>query len=1067
MSKNELNYKYISNILIMLFINILCCANILLAQGGLATLSGTVTDESGAVIPGAEVTIENRATGLKRTVTTNISGVYLFPALKPDTYTITAQKDGFAPIEFKDIVLNVGDEKGLKIQMKVGDVSAEVTVDAGVVLSNETAAVSTVVDRNIIENMPLNGRTMQPLIQLSPGVVPLQTSGEPNGFSVNGQRPSANYTIVDGVSANTGITIGNRNIADGNNGSRAGTNAQGSYASLVSVDAIQEFQILTSTFAPEFGRAPGGQVIINTRSGENKYHGTLHEDFRNDYLDARSFFDVEKPALRYNNFGGTFSGPLPFFNFGEGGPFFHSGKDRTHFFFSYEGQRFLLPQPRTSAPVPSVAARESATSEAARSIFDAYPLPTSSINADTGLFEAAFSDPNNADNASLRIDHNYKGKFMFFGRTNWSQSASETRVISDLNSSQYDSKFFTFGATQILSSNLVNDLRFNWTRSEANSVMKYDGFGGGAGFPSDVLGVFDGASANMTIRLTRGFTARISSGEGAQNTQRQMNIVDNVTYNAGSHQLKFGVDFRRLKPSIGQVGVSDQHIFLFTSGVNALRTFILRRTAQRQVTTIYDTFSVYGQDTWKINPKTTMTFGLRWEINPSPRADDENLPFVTFDRIPDLTQTDLSAVDIAVTNKFYDTSYSNFAPRFGIAYRASEKAGRELTIRGGIGLFYDIGQTGFGGDTYPYGINQRVINASLPLAPFEFPDPNFDLSPINRQALNGADETYATPRSYQWNVTAEQSLGSNQRVQVAYVGQMGRKLLRVRGFLTASNDSVPGRYFHPDVSFFTLVGSRGESDYHSLQAQYSRRFSRRFSTLVNYTLGRSQDTESENSGDQQPINEIAEEQKGPSSFDVRHVFSAAATYEIPTPKSWNGFVNTLFGGWALNAFATARSGTPFNVAISTNDIASSGLVNVRPNVTGEPFWIYDDSLAGGRRLNPDAFDFATIPANGLHGNLGRNQLRGLGAWQVNLSLHKNFRFTERINLRLGIDSFNVLNHANFANPTQTRGSVSGPFRDFGLFTRILSRAGVSATGASPLFASGGPRSHQLSMKFSF
>ncbi len=1055
------------------------------AQGSTAKLSGTVVDQSGASIPGAEVLIENPATGLKRTSISNNSGIFYFPALPPAVYVVTAQKDGFAPVEFKDITLNVGDEKSLKIQLKVGQVGAEVEVIPDPVLADESGAVSTVVSREVVDNLPLNGRDIRPLLQLSPGVALTGVSEvSPGGFSVNGQRPQSNYVIVDGVSANTGVAVGVDTGARArlNNGTSAGTNVQGSYSNLASVDAIQEFQILTSTFAPEFGRSPGGQVILNTRSGTNKYHGSLYEYFRNDVLDAADFFinaaGLEKPALRYNNFGGTFSGPLPFLNFGEGVPFFHDGKDRTHVFVSYEGQRFLLPQAPFNFNVVSNEFRSSQTNPLARTFFNQFPVPTGPTVPGTiyAPFQLSYSEPNSADSVSVRIDHKYKDKYTFFGRYVWAPSSANIRDsgVSSFRTFEKNANFITLGATQIFSSNAVNDLRFNWTKNEGNTRSVYDGFGGGDRFASELFAPGD------TQHQINFFSPQIPNsrvfffeGDEAANRQRQINIVDNFTYNLGAHQLKFGVDFRRLSPKTGDEGVRRQlSIFSINEIQNSMAAFYIARY-RLPVTLIYDNFSAFFQDTWKLSSRTTMTYGFRWEVNPSPKA--EGLPVVTFNQAPVLTQRDQSNIDLALRDRYYDTSYTNFAPRFGISHLLHDKQGWETSLRGGVGIFYDIGQTGFGFQQFPYGGTAFNTSVSLPLDHFTIPEPNLNLSPTNRQSLEGFSDDFKLPRTYQWNITATQSLGKKQALTVGYVGALGRDLTRG---VTVRFVPIPSTtaFFNPNVFGVSVVGNGGESDYHSLQTQFERRLSNGFSAIVNYTLSKSEDNASNSNVIAVPTNQTVEaNDKGLSDFDVKHNFTTAITYNIPTPK-WNGLAKAILGGWSLNSYAFVRSGLPLSVKIrnfkfdpDTNQFLFEEL---RPNVTGEPFYIFDSSLAGGRRLNVNAFDFEGVPS-GQHGNFERNSIRWLGAWQVDLGLHRNFKFGENLNVQLRLESFNVFNHPNFSNPnTEVNrtpfGSVIVPF-DFGLSTRMLSNTSASgfSVGGNPLFQFGGPRSHQIAVRITF
>ncbi len=349
-------------------IALLCGAALLLTGGlfaqDLATVTGSITDPSGAVVPGANVSIIKTDSGLKRSTVTNADGLYVLPSIPPGKYEMHVDKVGFQSLVRDNITLNVATTARINVELQVGDTRQSVTVTGGNDMVQSTPSVGTVVDREFVGNLPLNGRSFQALIMLAPGVVPTKATGNsPGQFSVNGQRANANYIMVDGVGANFGITA-DGTVGQTGAGSIPGFSVSGSTSNLVSVDALQEFKIVTSTFAPEYGRTPGGQVSIVTRSGTNAFHGTVFNYFRNDLLDATDWFTnanrLSKPALRQNNFGGVL-----------GGPAIHN---RTFFFFSYEGLR--LRQPLTTiSQVPSLASRQAAI-PAIRPFMNALPLRT-------------------------------------------------------------------------------------------------------------------------------------------------------------------------------------------------------------------------------------------------------------------------------------------------------------------------------------------------------------------------------------------------------------------------------------------------------------------------------------------------------------------------------------------------------------------------------------------------------------------------------------------------------------------------------------------------------------------
>src|SRR5882724_11623239 len=335
-----------------------------MGQTETATVSGLVTDRTAAAVSGAEVRLQSVERGTVTTTSTNDAGIYVFPSVYPGQYQISVQKQGFKQVDLLGLIVNVQDHIEQNVHLEIGSVAESVTVNASDLHINTTdATVSTVVDRQFAENLPMNGRTFQTLIELAPGVVTAASNLEDGGqFNINGQRANANYWTVDGVGANVGIA--SYSIpGNGLSGSLGSFSALGGTNSLVSVDALQEFRILTSTYAPEFGRTPGGQISIVTRSGTNAFHGSAFDYLRNDVLDANDWFgdfaNLPKPEERQNDFGGTLSGPIL--------------KDRTFFFFSYEGLRLRLPQTLLST-VPDLAARQNAL-PAMQPYLNAFPLP--------------------------------------------------------------------------------------------------------------------------------------------------------------------------------------------------------------------------------------------------------------------------------------------------------------------------------------------------------------------------------------------------------------------------------------------------------------------------------------------------------------------------------------------------------------------------------------------------------------------------------------------------------------------------------------------------------------------
>jgi len=437
---------------------LLCFASLVLAQMETASLSGRVTDPQGAVVPHTVIEAIENDTNIKTTTETNDAGLYYLPSLHPGSYRLVVSKDGFRQIIQADVVLHVQDILTLNFGLQIGSVNETMTVTGGTPLvDTESASVSTVIDRNFVESLPLNGRSFNTLLQLTPGVVlAQQTSGSATGqFSIAGQRTSGNNFLVDGVSANFGVAP-----TAGATGSGAGTgqafSAIGGTSSLVSVDALQEFRVETSSFAPEFGRSPGGQVILNTRAGTNQFHGGLYDYFRNTVLDANDWFanNVNNPRApeHHNDFGGFLGGPIQ--------------PNKTFFFASYEGAR--LRQPSTAiVQVPSEYARSVAPSPLAP-FLNAYPIPddrTIISGVYTGQFAGSYSNPFTLDAGSIRIDHVFNDRLSMFGRYNEAPSAAAVRTnsLSELDTTEVNTRTLTIGFTMTVNPHLYNTLRGNYS----------------------------------------------------------------------------------------------------------------------------------------------------------------------------------------------------------------------------------------------------------------------------------------------------------------------------------------------------------------------------------------------------------------------------------------------------------------------------------------------------------------------------------------------------------------------------------------------------------------------------
>lgn len=1031
------------------------------AQSATATLSGTVQDQNGAVIPGASVVVLNKATGLQREVTTNDDGSFTVPLLPPSTYTVTVRREGFGPVEAKDVVLNVGDQKGLKIQLKAGDVNAEVQITSEAPLINESPAVATTIDRQFVGNLPLNGRSFQSLILLTPGVVIMPSgTGARGEFSVNGQRTEANYFTVDGVSANTGVPAGSLGGAAGFSGSTPSGTAVGTTQSLVSIDALQEFRIQTSSYSAEYGRSPGAQISFSTRVGTNDFHGSAFEYVRNEVFDANNWFNnanrLPKTPLRQNQFGGTFGGPVILPRFGEGGKPFWNGRDRTFFFFSYEGLRLVVPAGAVTRQYPSMALRQSSPS-AIRTILNSWPVPNGpDLGNGLAVYTAAFSNPSNVDATSIRIDHRFSDNFTIFGRYSDSPSAAKSRVsnVALVNSFGFRVKSLTVGTTKIFSAATSNDFRVNYTQNTGSSHQTFDTFGGAQPFdPSAVLGPLP-EHFGFNFSLDFGGFPSISVNR-IENAQRQWNITDTLGISMGDHSLKFGFDFRRLSTFSAQRGLGQVFSYFSQNDLlqnNAPSARVLT-DALVPPTPIYTNFSAFAQDDWKVNRRLTLSLGLRWEVNPPPGEANGNLPY-TLNQISDLRTAQLAPQGTPL----WKTTYSSFAPRFGAAYVLRQAAGRETVLRGGFGVFYDLGNNrgsaGFGG--VGFFTRSRLSNVSIPLNASQLTlSPPSVASPYNN-TVYAFDPHLRLPYTLGWNVAVEQSLGKNQTLTASYVGASGRRLL-------VSQFTNPGalgnaNFFSDEEWGLQLTTNRATSDYHSLQAQFQRRLSRGLQALVSYTWAHAIDDASNNIP-------ITPDQllRGNADFDIRHNLQAAVTYDIPG-RFRNRLARAFLNHWSLDGRLMARSAMPVDVISNIILDPTGNLISVRANVVpGVPIYVSDPAAPGGRLVNFAAFTAPTAAeiAAGRFGNAPRNFVRGFAAWQVDFGLRRQFSLGERLKLQLRGEAFNLFNHPNFGAVGQYL--FAGP----SFFGRAQNTLNSNLGGLNALYQMGGPRSLQFSLRLSF
>jgi hypothetical protein len=1005
----------------------------LTAAGQTASLSGAVMDTSRAVVVGASISITRESTGLRQTTLSNTQGFYFFSFLLPGHYTVTAEGPGFGRVTRSAVKLDPGQYDRLDFTLAPAAVKESLTVRGSASsLQTESSAVGTEIDSELVQNLPLNGRTFQSLIGLAPGVMRPGTINQANpqgGSFINGQRN--NYFTIDGVSANLG----------GGGGSGAVFTVLGTTHNLVSVDGMQEFRLQTSTYSADFGRASGGQVEIVTRSGSNQYHGSAFDYFRNEALDANDFFSnfngFPRAPHRQNDFGGFFGGPVL--------------KDRTFFFASYEGVRLRLPRP-FGTNVPSLSARHAATG-AVQQLLNAFPLPNGAEDPSTmtAILTGNTSDLNSSDNSSIRVDHFVSERLQVFGRYSEARSGgtiigfgTDAAQVANLRSA-------TVGATWLMSFTTSSDLRLNYSRSEGGVSFAPDQTGGAEPPPDSLLFPAPFASRDSSGFRLNGVGPPYMVGRLVDNRQRQGNLVSNTSLFRGSHAIRFGLDYRYLAPHAGPANYT-QHIAF--AGIPGALSGTARRidiTSSDPVSLAYQQLSLYGQDTWKVNARFTLTYGLRWDLTPPPHVKGSQA-LAVLTGFPDLTNLQLAPAGTPV----YSTTYHNFAPRLGAAYQLWQHPGSDTVIRGGFGLFYDLGYGGINAaaSSFPHSRARTALGVPYPLSAQDAAPP----------AVLGLDPPYAgnfvvfgpdhqLPRTYQWNITVDQRFGTSQILSVSYVGEAGRDLLR-QNLLFAPN---PRFEAERTVSVTTNASS---SDYHALQAQFQRRMTRGLAALFSYTWSHSiDDTSSDVGGDNITDPRI---DRGSSDFDARHAFNAALSWEIPNVNGQR-VLRALFNHWSADAIFTARTALPVNVLVEFGDLEDSDLLESRPDrVPGVPLYV-KARVPGGRRIDPAAFSIQTTIRQG---NLERNLVRGFPLTQLDFDLRRQFSISERFKLDWRTDFFNVLNHPNF-------GLVDGQVGVFGPPPSLNPTFGMAFfsvaqySDVNPLYSVGGPRSIQLSLRLSF
>ncbi|HUQ93039.1 MAG TPA: TonB-dependent receptor [Bryobacteraceae bacterium] len=984
-------------------------------------LSGLIRDPSEAAVPAVSITVVNEETGFRRVTLSHADGGYIVASLLPGVYKITVRKEGFRTVVRLGVKLDVAQPARVDFILPLGSMQETITVEGdGALLHGEDSSVGTLVTHEFIEKLPLNGRGLLSLLELAPGtVVTPATRGEAGQFTTNGQRPNTHYFTVDGVSVNTGVSGGGL-PAQVTGGTLPGMTAIGSMHNLISLESLDEFRVQTATTTPEFGRLPGAQVSLSSRSGSNELRGSLFEYFRHERLDANDWFanrvGERRAPLRMNDYGVALGGPLK--------------RNRTFFFLAYEGMRLRQPFAWRS-PVPTAEVRETEVI-GLRTLLSLFPLPNGGpLGPGLAEWTGRNNRPSGFDSGSMRVDHALTSRITVFGRYSETPSFNEfgNTQISEL---RVRSRGITGGVNLRARSNLILDVRWNWSRSSAESLWRPANRTtlGPCGVEAIIryIAIIPG-TCDYLLRVSIAGVGQITNGRESDRSQRQWHVLPSAMLTAGTHQLRFGADYRQLNPlradRSGSFSIIAESLQDLIDKRNLWFVPAKAQTARSEIKEV----SAFLQDTWRIHPRLTGTFGLRWEYSPAPNFELPVAGDIPSDELP-------PAYLFPSQTEIWTPRLTNIAPRLGFAFRPASN-GRTV-LRGGWGYYYNSSLS----------IGTDIVNGG-PFGVSRF-----------RSGRNGFVQTalyfgflpgLRLPAVQQWSGTVEHSLNRNNVVSAAYVGSKGHDLLR----------RELGGPESTEILQLLLATNNGNSNYHALQLQYRGRFAQRFQSILSYAWAHSLDDSSSDSALHLAGADLrVARDRASSDFDIRHSFTAALNYEVPAPHGTRRYA-PLLRHWALDSIVRARSGFPITVLNSEHLLGLSFVNAYRPDLEpGVPVWIEDRRSPGGKILNAAAFRVTS-----KQGNLGRNAISGFGMSQMDLSLRREFSLGDQRALQLRVEAFNLFNQVNFADPIKY---LSNPlFGQPSSMLNLMLGTGSPGSGLTPILQTGGPRSLQMVVRFRF
>ena len=1060
----------------------------LLAQTNTAEIIGTVQDESGAILPGVVVTTTHISSKFTVERVTDQQGAFLLPSLPVGEQVITAEFPGFKRLVREGISLTVGQRIRLDLTLEVGAITENITVTGSApLLQNTTAEISSIIENEQVVDLPLNGRQFLQLALLTEGAIkpPGGTRGaslQQTGDLVNigGQRAGHNIYLFDGVKV-TDELFNNLALSP-------------------AVDVIQEFKIQKSLYSAEFGGKSSALINVLSKSGTNDFHGNLYAFHRNDALDAKNFFDSPSepiPPFSQNQFGGTFGGPLTI-------PGIYDGKNRTFFFLNYEGQRIRQSITKTfSVPTAEVRSGNFSnlgtiydpltvnTQTGSRQPFSNNQIPQNRLDLIAQAFLKKVPLPNlsgnvqnlvtspsqktNMDQFNIRLDHIASPKNTLFGRLTifnikTFQPFGNTGLNEDLLSGfghtvTTKSRNLAMSYTHSFTTNVLNELRFGWLKvsggqTSENKGLNFANISGLKGVPSD---------PRDTGYPLMSFAGEFSSmGDPTSfifRNNQSFEIFENVLWNRGQHQLKFGAywfhlnlhpsnpEFARgafsFSPrfSSSKVGLSDGSAFAdFLLGFPTSAQVGTGRGEENGRTNWYHT---YVQDDWQAHPDLTINFGLRYEANQHMKdtanklsAIDLSVPGGRFviasnkkgnispdaeSLLPSIPLPYITSSAAGWSRSLLRPSYKRFAPRLGLAWELPGTS--ETVFRAGFGIF--LNQWAYSVQTnlarnLPFFLLKRIDTASDDLSP------SFDTQNILTETATGnvsgnnVDHDYRTEYTQTWGSGIQHLLYNTNLLEISYMGSrtVGADNSTFRNIPIPGPGPIQSRRPVPLLSGFRSIRWDGWSTYHALTGKLERRFSDGLFFNFNYTFSKTMDDASAPGGTSfesnlpQNVLDLPSE-KALASFHHTHQFTASYTYQLPLGKIQNIFkehnwISTVFSQWQISGILTLHSGAPFTIN-TTSDPA-----NIGTGPAQRPDYLQNPNLPNNQRdpvrwFNINAF---TLPTSHTFGTLGRNTVFSPGLKNFDFSLIKNINLEDLYSVQFRAEFFNLFNTPNFDIPNR-------------------------------------------------